>query len=134
MDANYTGGFILALTLGLTFVSMKSSYWILKSLSSVLWFAMLAYWGSNKPASIVAGSPVDQIIVLFLIFMGIVMFFAPAWYSKDENGIGKFRNLFKSPEDEENEANDRYMPSMQERNSAYAERVRRALSGEITRR
>lgn len=119
----------LVASLIMTWIGSKSSYWILKSLAGVLWFAVLAMWlNGSRPDSIVAGTPADQIVVLFLIAMGIAVFFMPMWFIKDEAG-GRFKNPFKSKDDEEETMQARYIPTREERIEAYRQRTRNAING-----
>jgi len=128
---------ILALCLGLTYISLKTSFYILKVLAGISWFGMGA-WVIAHPIGDNASSPVQTIIMLVCFFVGISMFFLPFWTTKISNGreVGSGWKLpfMPSDEDEEAERQRSYMPSRQERNAAYSQRVRGALHGRRTNR
>lgn len=121
----------------MTWIGMSNrTYGILKFLSGVFWFAVLAYWLNGlRPAAITAGSPADQIIILFLFGIGLAVMLMPWWYDKDKNGKdtrGRFRLPFS--DDDEDEMPERYAPTRQERSVAYSTRVNGALNGNRQRR
>jgi hypothetical protein len=115
----------------MTFFGIKSTYWILKVLAGFCWWAIAAYWITNKPTNITSGSSTDTIVVILLIFIGVAMVFMPFWFTKNENGQEVPRGFrFSSKEDEE----ETPQPTRDDRTSDYSRRVNGALNGRMVRR
>ena len=122
----------------MTWIGMNNrTYGILKFLAGVVWFGVLAYWLNGlRPATIAVGSPADQIIILFLVGVGLSVMLMPWWYEKDKEGKEESRGKLRLPfisEDEEPEE-PRFAPTRQERVTSYASRVNGALNGTRERR
>ena len=126
-----TAAVILALCGILTFVAVKSSYYILKFLAGVAWFGLGAWWIANPFTT--QGEPTDVIMLIVVFVVGLAMMFMPLWYESQRNGttVGKFRIPFLSPteDEEESEKLARSLPTRSERSAAYRERVDSAING-----
>lgn len=124
---------VILLCLGLTWVGAKSSFWILKALAGLSWIAMAMFWQSNPPSTVVAGTPVDTVIILLFWFLGIAMLFMPFWYtSGEEQGKGFRMRISRLLGREEEEPPP--PPSRSERSTEYRDRVNGALRGRIRRK
>ncbi len=114
----------------LSFLSLRTSFYILKAIAAISWWGCMAYWVANRPTAITAGSAPDVIMLMVLFLFGAGIMFLPFWSTKNENGqeIGRgFRLPFmKTPEEEERE---NYRETRQERNANYSARVYGALNG-----
>jgi hypothetical protein len=122
MGADATGLFMIMMAIGLSFVAARTK--ALRPFAAGVWFLMLAYWLANRPASFVAGSAADQIIVLLFIAFGLGFLFLPSWFKEDGNGGGRFKNPFKSEEDAEEERQSKVKLSRTQRINAYRERTK----------
>ncbi len=114
----------------MSFLALRSSYFVLKFLAGLSWWGFAVYWLSNRPVAITAGSATDTIILLLLFFFGIAIMLMPFWYTKTEEGqeIGRgFKLPFMKTPEEEEKAN--YHEGRGERNDAYRNRVYGALGG-----
>src|SRR5450759_1869478 len=81
---DFTGVLFFA-ALILTWIGAKG-HWAYRFMAAVVWLALAAYWlAGNQPVTIVAGTPVDQILVIFYIGMGLVCL-GMVFYSYGENG------------------------------------------------
>jgi len=129
--AGYTFGIM---AIGLSFISARTSYWLLKFMAGLSWWVVGMFWIANSPSDIAKGSPTDIAILFLLFFAGLAFMLMAFWTTRQDKGqeVGKgFKIPFISPSDEEEEEERRrsYRPSRQERNSVYSQRVRSALQG-----
>lgn len=111
----------------LSFIGAKSSFYILKILAGIAWWALDFYWISSPPSNIVKGSPVDQVIIMLLVIVGLAFMLMPLWYTPSENGKEKgmgFKFPFQKTSEEEEEYRFRNAPSRKERTAAYRERIK----------
>ncbi len=133
-------GFMFALiAVGISFVAAKSSYYIMKVIAGLIWWAIAMYWMGNAPASIVKGSYVDVTITTILWFVGIAFMFMTFWYSKNENGqeVGRGFKVTISRllgKESEEKKPSYFSGSHEDRAMRHEERVNAALRGERTRR
>lgn len=115
----------------MSFLGIRSTYWILKILAGFSWFAVMVYWLNSPPSSVTKGSSIDTVVIGLLVVIGVAFLLMPLWYSKTINGqeVGRGFTLpfGKSPEERERM---RYRPTRQERSEAYRNRVSGALKGE----
>lgn len=120
----------------LTFIAVRSSYWILKVLAGLVWFAIDSYWVTNPPSSITIGSSTHVIIMFLLGAIGIALAFMPFWYTRNENGneVAKGFRRFLAGVSKEEEESERYKPTRRERNSAYRDKINDAIEGRVRRR
>ena len=121
----------------LSFLGIRSSYYILKFLAGLAWWALALYWINSPPSTITKGSSVDTVVVVLLFIIGLAFMFMTFWTSKVSNGQetgGRLRLPFMKTDEQEEELRRGQTPPRQERNAAYAQRVRRALGGRIERR
>lgn len=143
VDTSNTTGFkettmvllaFLAFSGVMSFLALRSSYWILKFLAGVSWWIMGMYWISNRPVSITQGGAVDNAVIIALFIIGLAFMFMPFWRMKTESGReigGRFRLPFMGSEEEESRPP---APTRSERNARYRERVNSALRGRAERR
>lgn len=122
----------------MSFVSAKSSYYILKVICGFCWCLLLAYWVKYPPSIVTAGSEVHTMGVVIFIGIAVAFFFFPMWAPKFQNGQelgGRFRLPFMSTEEqEEEERQRRHLPTRNERVSEYRERLDAAMRGDRRRR
>jgi len=123
----------IAMALGMSFLASKSSYYVLKFLAGMSWWAFAIYWINNTPSSITDGSSTDTAVIVLLFVIGIAFVFMPFWYTKVENGQergGRMRLPFMKTDAQEDADKKRaYRPSRNERTSAYEDRITNAMSG-----
>lgn len=128
-------GTLVAVSLVLTYIGTRSSYWVLKFMAGIAWLGTGGFWRSNTPTVVTAGSSSDTIVLMLFMTLGVAMLLMPLWYTKNENGVevGRgFRIPFMKSEEDEPKP---YTPNRVERNSDYANRVSSALNGtRISRR
>ena len=122
----------------MSYIGSRSTYWILKFLAGGAWFAFAIYWINNPPSTIVQGSATDTVVIVLLFVIGLAFMFMPFWYPQRENGQeigGRLRLPFmKTDEQEALDNQQRYSPTMRERNENHRDRVNNALRGNIRRR
>jgi hypothetical protein len=114
----------------LSFIGSRSSFYFLKFLAGLAWWATAFYWIGNPPSTIVAGSSVHQVVLVLFIIVGLAFMLMPYWYTKTENGQeeGKgFKMPFQKTKEEEEDYRTRNMPTRKERNSDYINRLNRRL-------
>ena len=118
-----------------SFIGARSSFWLLKFLAGLAWWAGAMYWINNRPSTIAQGDPEDIAVIGLLFFVGLAFMLMPYWYTKEDGAGGRFRLPWMQTDDQEEEdARARYSPSRSERNAAYEARVQGALKGQIKRR
>jgi hypothetical protein len=120
---------IVAICIGLTWISSRTSYWILKVFAGFFWWGLGFYWVANPLAD-----PSLQVIVIMLSFgVGLACCFWAFWATKNENGVehGKFHMPFSRDDDEEEITN---YPTRSERMNDYTRRVNDAMNGRRQRK
>lgn len=122
----------------MSFLGAKSTYYILKFLAGVSWWALAMYWINSPPSTITKGSAIDTVVIVLFFIIGIAMMFMPMWYEKQTNGGVEGRFKIRWPQmlggTSEEEENAPPAPTRSERTADYATRVNRALRGETRRR
>ena len=118
----------------MSFLGLRSTYYILKFLSGLCWMALGMYWLSNPPSTVVKGSPVDTAMVVLLFVIGLAMMIMPFWYSRrtpsgEDIGEGRLRLPFMPREEEEEATKQRHMPTRTERTQAYMDRLDNRMRG-----
>lgn len=120
----------------LSFISIRTTYYIIKVLSAVAWLGLFAWWIANPFTT--AGSPAHVIVLMLLLFISIAFMFFPFWEAKFKNGSesgGKWRLPFQATEEEEElSAQQRKLPTHQQRVDAYYARIEARLRGERRQR
>lgn len=117
----------------LSFISARSSYWILKFLAGCVWGVVGMYWISSPQGGVQHGSSVDTGIIILFFFIGFAFMLMTFWNTKTQNGqeSGRFRLPFMATEEEEELAErQRKLPTRQQRTDAYKERLNKANRGE----
>lgn len=117
----------------LTFVGVRSSYYLLKIIAGFAWLLPMAYWISTPPSAITKGDSVHSIGIIMFIGVAIALWFMPLWYTKNNNGVEEGRFNLRMPrifggqtEQEEAEQLQRNARTWRERRDAYRERMDRA--------
>jgi len=121
---------LVALCLGMTYISSRSTYWIFKVFVGFMWWGLCFYW-VKLPAS--TDPSLQTILVVLTIGFGLACMFWAFWMNgkdKDGNEFGKFRLPFTKEED----GVPRYVPTRGERINDYAQRVNAARNGIRQRR
>jgi hypothetical protein len=118
----------------MSFLGLRSTYYILKFLSGLCWMALGMYWLSNPPSTVVKGSAVDTGMIVLLFVIGVAMMIMPFWYSKrtpsgEETGEGRLRLPFMPREEEEVATRERKLPTRSERTASYMERLDNRIRG-----
>lgn len=136
MGADATGFIIAMLVIGLSAMAIKTSFWLLKPLAGFVWGLLCFYFVANP----IGGDATSAVHTMSLVVTGGIaaaFILMPFWYSRVNNGVetGRLRLPFMDTDEEiEAERQRRYLPSRQERTSAYQDRVDAALRGEVKRR
>lgn len=130
-------GFVLALlAVGLSAIAVKTSYWLLKPLAGFVW-GLLCFYIIQNPIDADASSAIQTMVIIVTGGIGAAFILMPFWTTRTNNGVetGRLRLPFMDTDEEiEAESQRRYLPTRQERTSAYQERVDAALRGETRRR
>lgn len=115
----------------MTFVAVRSTYWILKFLAGLVWGGVCIYWLGNPPSSIDVGSSAHTAILIAMAAIAFSMALMPFWYTSNKNGqeFGRFKMPWQKVEEEE----EPYKPTSRERNVSYQRRINERLSGRNTR-
>ena len=129
-------GVLVLLAVVVSFISIKTSYYLLRFLAGVAWIGLAIYW--NAEPIFATGSDTHTIFYLLFWGLGIGMMFMIMWRtSKDDGGSFNIRvpRVFggTSEADELASARMRGM-SYSDRRDAYAQRVNGAIRGGRTRR
>lgn len=120
---------IVTLALVTTYISVKSSYYILRFFAGAFWWA-LAAWLAYNP--LMAGAnPVNDIMFTLCIFVGFAVMFMMGWRT-DSNGEGRFNirlpSIFGGMSEDE-EAEFRSSRSYANRQARYRERLNNTIRG-----
>ena len=123
---------LLILALGMTYISTRTTYWILKVFSGFAWLGLNFYLVANP---ITTDDSLKNIIYMTLWGITVVCWFWPFWTTKvdgngRETGLGRLRLPFMRTDSQEEELQkSRYSPSRYERNSQYLGRINDAMNG-----
>jgi cbb3-type cytochrome oxidase subunit 3 len=122
---------LVAICLGLTYISSRNSYWILKVFAGFFWLGLMFYWVKNP----VSDSNLQTIVIMLCLGIGIACCFWAFWQTNKDQRTGfergKFRMPFMRDEDEDAGAN---LPTRNERINAYYKRTEDAMNGRRQRR
>ena len=126
---------LATMALALTYISVKTSYYILRFFAGALWWA-LGVWLIRTP--LIAGSdPLNDIMLTICFFAGFSMMLMIGWRTND-NGEGRFNirvpGFLGGQSEEEERAEAQYMArTSRDRRDAYRERANSATRGRRTR-
>lgn len=120
---------IVALLAVFAYGAYRSTYYILKFLTGVAAWGLMAYWISSPISDV---TYVNDIIIVLLGGAGLAFFFMPAWFPQKNNGRGGFsvripRFLGGQSEEEESETLRINSRTRRDRNGDYADRVRTVM-------
>lgn len=120
---------LAAMALALTYISVKTSYYVLRFFAGTLWWA-LGVWLIKTPL-VEGGDPLNDIMLTICFFGGLAMMFMMGWRTND-SGEGSFniripRFLGGLTEGEEQEQRD--ARSWRNRRDAHQDRLNRASRG-----
>ena len=76
MDANTLGYTMVLLSIGLTWIAFRSTFYGLKIIAGIWWFVMFIYFKSNVPTAITEGSGLHQAILVAFIGFGLMIVLA----------------------------------------------------------
>jgi hypothetical protein len=113
----------------LSYVAIKSSFWILKFIAGISWWG-LAFWWIADPFT-TAGTPPHIVMLFVALLAGIAMMMLTFWQTKNDptgRETGKFHIPFTSSDDEDESS--RHVSTHQERVAAYRSRIGGAYNGD----
>ena len=131
---------LFLLCIGLTYIGIKSSYYLLKFMAGAVWLFMLAVWVNQPPTGFTAGNATHTIALIIFFGLALAMFFSPIWSTRTVNGEerGAFnvrlpRILGGKTEVEEQLEMERNASTWRDRRGSYQDRLDGAIKGRRTR-